>query len=166
MFVLQSPHHTPHTSPSPWFLLVICFGDSPISSTVLQNLTLCSPKEFRRRFGGVSRHCRSMSQGSKSTSSSLSLLPTSCFCAASLDTGLTVATRSCFGTCQLFQNILYNVGVTRSLLNPSCTRNSLKTPFGLVIPFITILARNHNYSQLFITLCYLYTTYKHLYVRN
>jgi hypothetical protein len=42
----------------------------------------------------------------------------------------------------------------------------LKTPFGLVIGLFTILARNYNYSQLFITLCYLYTAYKHLYVRN
>jgi hypothetical protein len=49
---------------------------------------------------------------------------------------------------------------------PTVHVTPLETPFGLVIPFITILARNYNYSQLFITLCYLYTAYKHLYVRN
>jgi hypothetical protein len=43
----------------------------------------------------------------------------------------------------------------------------LKTPFGLVIPFITIpIARKYIHSQLFLTLLLMYTVYNHLYVRN
>jgi hypothetical protein len=38
----------------------------------------------------------------------------------------------------------------------------LKTPFGLLIWFITIsITRNYNHSQLFITLCHIYTAYNH-----
>jgi hypothetical protein len=45
-------------------------------------------------------------------------------------------------------NILYNVGGTRSVLNPIVHVTPLKTPFGLVIPLFTIPIRrhyNHNY---------------------
>jgi hypothetical protein len=37
-----------------------------------------------------------------------------------------------------------------------------ETPFGLLIRYITIpITRNYNYSQLFITLCHIYTAYNH-----
>jgi hypothetical protein len=36
----------------------------------------------------------------------------------------------------------------------------LKTPFGLLIPFITIpVTRNYIHLQLFLTLCHIYTAY-------
>jgi hypothetical protein len=57
-------------------------------------------------------------------------------------------------------------GLLDHFRTPIVRVSSLKTPFGLVIPLFAILARNYNYSQLFITLCYLYTAYKHLYFRN
>jgi hypothetical protein len=49
----------------------------------------------------------------------------------------------------LHTKILYNV-------------TPLKTPFGLVIGLFTIpITRNYNHSQVFITLCHIYTAYNH-----
>jgi hypothetical protein len=56
------------------------------------------------------------------------------------------------------------LGVLDQFWTPIVRVTPLKTPFGLVIGLFTILARSYNYSQLSITLCCLYTAYKHLYV--
>jgi hypothetical protein len=56
--------------------------------------------------------------------------------------------------------VLYNVRGTRQLLTTSCTVFRYLTPFWLLIRFITIPnTRNYNNSQLFLTLCHIYTAY-------
>jgi hypothetical protein len=56
-------------------------------------------------------------------------------------------------------NIVQGLGVLDKFWPPIVRVTSLKTPFGLVIPLFTILARNYIHSQLFISLCHIYTAY-------
>jgi hypothetical protein len=50
-------------------------------------------------------------------------------------------------------NILWRVGGSLDLFCPNCTRYSLRTPFGLVIPLLqSSITRNYIHSQLFLTL--------------
>jgi hypothetical protein len=53
---------------------------------------------------------------------------------------------------------MYNIGVLYQFWPPIVRVSPLTTPFGLLIPFITIpVARNYNHSQLFLTRLRVYT---------
>jgi hypothetical protein len=58
--------------------------------------------------------------------------------------------------------ILYNVGVPDHFWSPVVHVTPLKTPFGLLIPLLqSSPTHNYSHSQLFLTLCHIYTAYNH-----
>jgi hypothetical protein len=58
--------------------------------------------------------------------------------------------------------ILHNVWVLDQFWSPIVRVTPLKTPIWLVLDLFTIpIIRNYNHSQLFITLCHIYTAYNH-----